>query len=280
MASAGLLSVVATPIGNLDDVTLRALKVLGAADKILAEDTRHTRGLLSHHGIDRPLLSLHEHNEDARLESLVAELQAGAKLALVSDAGTPAINDPGFKLVRAARAAGIKVEAIPGPSAVLAALVASGLPTDSFAFLGFPPRKTGERDRWARQALSLGMTVVFFESPQRILDTLETLAALDPAREVVVARELTKKFEEYKGGTLADVLADFTAREEIKGEITVVLAPGGPIAEGPTVAFDPDAEIARMRAEGKGDTEIAKAIAKATGRKKSDVYADLVRDKR
>lgn len=279
MASSGLLSIVATPIGNLDDITLRALKVLKGADTILAEDTRHTRGLLSHHGIDRPMVALHEHNEEAKVASLVDELLAGAKLALVSDAGTPAINDPGFRLVRAARAAGVKVESIPGASAVLAALVASGLPTDAFAFVGFPPRKAGERDRWARRALSLGMTVVFFESPQRLPDTLETLASLAPGREAVVARELTKKFEEYRSGTLTDVLADFTSRDEIKGEITVVLAPGDAIPEGTVTAFDLDAEIARLRAEGKGDSEIAKAIAKATGRKKSDVYADLIREK-
>lgn len=273
---AGRLSVVATPIGNLEDVTLRALRVLREADLIAAEDTRHTRVLLQRHGIDRPLLSLHEHNEDERIDSVLARVRDGAKVALVSDAGTPTVNDPGFRLVRAARDAGLPVEVIPGPSAVMAAVAGAGLPAASFAFLGFPPRKAGELARWAKDALALPTAVVFFESPRRVLDSLAALAAIEPARPASVCRELTKRHEEFVRGDLASVHGELSAREEILGEITVLLAEPG---ERAAPAFDEAAEIARLRADGKGDKEIAKAIAKATGRKSSDVYAVLVREK-
>lgn len=273
---AGKLSVVATPIGNLEDVTLRALRVLKEADLVAAEDTRHTRVLLERHGIDRPLLSLHEHNEDERIASVLSRVRGGARVALVSDAGTPTVNDPGFRLIRAAREEGLAVEVIPGPSAVMAAVAGAGLPAASFAFLGFPPRKAGELARWAKDALALPTAVVFFESPRRVLDSLAALAAIEPGRPAAVCRELTKRHEEFLRGDLVTVHAALAAREEILGEVTVVLAEPG---ERAAPAFDEAAEIARLKSEGKGDKEIAKAIAKATGKKSSDVYAALVRSK-
>ena len=276
---AGRLFVVSTPIGNLEDVTLRALRVLREADVLAAEDTRHTRVLLERHGIDRPLLSLHEHNEEARIADVLARVRAGSRVALVSDAGTPVVSDPGFRVIRAAREEGLPVEVVPGPSAVTAAVAGAGLPAESFAFVGFPPRKAGELARWAKETLALPVAAVFFESPRRLVATLEALAAVEPDRPACVCRELTKLHEEFVREPLGALASEMAAREEIRGEVTVlVAAPGARPAAEP--AFDAEAEVARLRAEGKGDKEIAKAVAKATGRKASDVYAELVRGKR
>ena len=277
-SSGGELFVVATPIGNLEDITLRALRILREADGILAEDTRVTRVLLAKHGIDTPLRSLHEHNENARTDSVLGELTAGRKLALVTDAGTPAVSDPGARLIRAAREAGIAVTVIPGPSAVISALVTAGLSTETFQFVGFPPRRPGERAAWAKERLASTLTTVFFESPHRLAATLQAIAAIDASREAAVCRELTKRFEEVRRGPIAALAAEFAARAQIKGEITVVLAPGEAEAR-PKPLLDPAAEIARLRAEGKGDAAIAKAIARATGRPRREVYAELVASK-
>lgn len=274
---AGRLCVIATPIGNLEDVTLRALRVLRACDRVYAEDTRRTRVLLTHHGIDKPMVSLHEHNEEARVERVLGEIEGGAVVALVTDAGTPAVSDPGFPLIRAVRAAGLAVEVVPGASAVLTALVGAGLPTDAFAFLGFPPRKGKERAAWLDRALGAGMTVVLYESPHRIADTLGDLAERAPVREAVVARELTKLHEEWARGTLAQLARDFAERASIKGEITLVIAGGEAAATAPEV--DVDAEIVRMRGEGMRDADIAKALAKTTGRSRNELYAELVRSR-
>jgi 16S rRNA (cytidine1402-2'-O)-methyltransferase len=219
-----VLAVCATPIGNLDDVTLRVLAELREADVVLAEDTRHTRGLLERHGIRARLLSYHEHNEAARVAELIPRLQAGERIALVSDAGMPGVSDPGARLVRAALDAGVDVTVLPGPSAVETALVASGHGGGRYAFVGFLPRKAGERDALWRETAEWEVPLVAFESPQRLPATLRSLAAFDGAREAAVCRELTKRFEEVARGTAAELAQRFAAPP--KGEITLVVAPG------------------------------------------------------
>jgi 16S rRNA (cytidine1402-2'-O)-methyltransferase len=218
------LAVCATPIGNLEDVTLRVLAELAAADVVLCEDTRHTRILLERHGIAARLLSYHEHNEAQRTAELLPRLEAGERIALVSDAGLPGVSDPGGRLVRAALEAGLDVTVLPGPSAVETALVASGLVAEQYRFLGFLPR--GERRLTAlwQELRGWPWPAVAFESPQRLPGTLRSLAAADPKREVAVCRELTKRFEEVVRGTAAQLAARFD--EPPKGEITLVLGPG------------------------------------------------------
>jgi 16S rRNA (cytidine1402-2'-O)-methyltransferase len=223
-----VLSVCATPIGNLDDVTLRVLAELRAADVVLAEDTRHTRGLLQRHGIDAKLLSYHEHNEAARVAELLPRLAAGERIALVSDAGLPGISDPGARLVRAALDAGVPVTVLPGPSAVETALVASGLVSERYAFVGFLPRKAAELAALWETAAAWGWPVVAFESPQRLPATLRSLAAAAPEREIAVCRELTKRFEEVVRGSAAQLVDRFS--DAPKGEITLVLGPAEPKA--------------------------------------------------
>ncbi len=218
-----MLSVCATPIGNLDDVTLRVLAELREADVVLAEDTRHTRGLLERHGIEAKLVSYHEHNEAERVDELLPRLLAGERMALVSDAGLPGISDPGARLVRAALDAGVAVTVLPGPSAVETALVASGLVAERFAFVGFLPRKAGELAALWEELAPWRGPVVAFESPQRLPKTLRSLATAAPQRQVAVCRELTKRFEEVVRGD-ASALAERYA-EPPKGEITLVLGP-------------------------------------------------------
>lgn len=222
--SFGALQITATPIGNLADVTHRALDTLRAADLIACEDTRHTVRLLQHYQIHRPLVSLNEHNEARRIPEILDQIRAGRKVALVSDAGLPTISDPGQRLVHAVVSAGLSVEVMPGPSAVLAALAGSGLPTTPFFFGGFLPHKKGQRTTELAAALGRDATSVYFESPYRIVDTLEILASQSPRHRVVVARELTKKFEEFRRGPACEVLQHFQ-RKPPKGEITLVIAP-------------------------------------------------------
>jgi len=224
----GVLYLVATPIGNLEDVTLRALRVLREVDWIAAEDTRRTRILLAEHGISRPIHAYHAHNEHRRLPHLLQRLREGECGALVTDAGTPAISDPGFLLARAAHSEAIAVEVIPGPSAVLTALLASGIPCDRFCFLGYPPAKGAARRRFLASAMDERRTVVLFESPHRMVRFLEEIASLDPARPIAVCRELTKRFEEVSRGSASQVFALLRERAP-RGEFTVVLgaAPEG-----------------------------------------------------
>ncbi len=222
---AGTLHVVATPIGNRGDLSSRARDILAEVSAICAEDTRHTRQLLSHYGIDKPLLALHEHNEDAVADKLVARLLDGDSLALVSDAGTPLVSDPGFRLVRAARAAGVRVSPIPGACAFVAALSVAGLPSDRFAFEGFLPAKAAaRRERLARLA-SEPRTLVFYESSHRIADSLaDAVAAFGPQRPAVLARELTKLFETVLDGTLSDLHARVVAdANQRKGEFVLLV---------------------------------------------------------
>lgn len=221
------LHLVATPIGNMRDITQRALDVLNAVDVVACEDTRHSGMLLKHHQVRARLLSLNEHNEALRIPQLVGMMQDGERVALISDAGMPTISDPGQRLVAATVAAGLHVESLPGPSAVLTALAASGLPTTPFYFGGFLPHKKGARTTELSAALGRECTSIYFESPYRLLDTLEILGSLDPARRVVVARELTKKFEEFRRGT-ASILLDHFKTKAPKGEITLLIAPSAP----------------------------------------------------
>lgn len=224
-ATAGILHVVATPIGNLADLSPRALSTLRGVAAICAEDTRHTRQLLAHHGVEQSLIALHEHNEAGVAERLVARLLAGESLALVSDAGTPLVSDPGFRLVAAARAAGVKVSPVPGPSALIAALSVAGLPSDRFAFEGFLPAKAGaRRERLARLA-GESRTLIFYEASHRIEETLaDAVAAFGADRPAAVARELTKLFETVLDGTLADLHARVAAdADQRKGEFVLLL---------------------------------------------------------
>jgi len=220
---AGTLYVVATPIGNLADLSARAREVLGSVAAICAEDTRHTGRLLANLGIRKPLVSLHEHNERQRLPRLLADLAEGKTIAVASDAGTPLLSDPGFLLVREAAAQGARIEPIPGPSALLTALVASGLPPYPFTFAGFVPPKTGKRRSFYKQWSTLGHTLILFESPHRILHSLEDALAELGDRPVAVCRELTKLHEEILRGPISSVLEVLKARPGIKGEFVVVV---------------------------------------------------------
>lgn len=219
----GTLYLVATPIGNLEDITLRALRTLKECDVVAAEDTRRTGQLLKHFGIARPLLSYFQFNEAKRSEEILERLQRGGKIALVTDAGSPGISDPGERVVRAVRAAGMRVESVPGPCALVAALTASGLPTDEFHFIGFLPHKSGQRRKQLEALRTFGGTLVLYESPYRIEKLLVELLEVFPQRDVVLARELTKKFEEFLRGTPA-ALIEATQKRSLKGEFVVLVA--------------------------------------------------------
>jgi 16S rRNA (cytidine1402-2'-O)-methyltransferase len=260
---------VATPIGNLGDVTLRALEVLAGADLVVCEDTRVTRTLLDRYGIDKPMAPYHEHNAARERPRLMAMLRGGMTLALVSDAGTPLVSDPGYKLVEEAIEAGVKVIPIPGPSAILAALVGAGLPTDAFLFIGFlPPKTAGRRARLAAFA-EVPATLVTYEAPHRAAETLADMAeVLGPDRPGALARELTKRFEEIRRGTLAELAAGALA-DPPRGEI-VLLA--GPPPERIAGEDDVDA-LLRAALAGAGPGQAAAEVAKATGRPRKEVYA-------
>src|SRR6185295_6835458 len=218
----GTLYLVATPIGNLEDITLRALRTLKECDLVAAEDTRRTGQLLKHFNISKPLLSYFQFNEAKRSEQILERLQRGEKVALVTDAGSPGISDPGERVVKAAIAAGFRVEAVPGPSALVAALTASGLPTEEFHFVGFLPHKSGQRRNKLESLKAIGGTLVFYESPYRIEKILGELNEVYPERDVVLARELTKKFEEYLRGKPAALL-ELTKKRSLKGEFVVLI---------------------------------------------------------
>jgi 16S rRNA (cytidine1402-2'-O)-methyltransferase len=263
------LAVCATPIGNLDDVTLRVVEELRAADLLLCEDTRRTRVLLDRHDIEARLLSYHEHNEAKRTAELLPRLEAGERIALVSDAGLPGISDPGARLVAAAHAAGVPGTVLPGPSAVETALVASGLAADRYQFLGFLPRGERALEALWSELRDWPYPAVAFESPQRLPKTLRSLAAADPEREVAVCRELTKRFEEIVRGTAADAAARF--EEAPPGEITLVLGAGS----GGGAAADPAAAaeaVAELVASGAPRRKAAEVVARLTGVARNDLY--------
>ena len=266
-----MLSVCATPIGNLDDVTLRVLRELAEADVVLCEDTRRTRGLLERHGIRARLLSYHEHNEAARTAELLPRLAAGERMALVSDAGLPMISDPGARLVAAALDAGVPVTVLPGPSAVETALVASGLAGDRYQFLGYLPR--GERARSAlwEELARVPWPAVAFESPQRLPATLRSLAQADPERPVAVCRELTKRFEEVVRGTAAEVAARFS--EPPRGEITLVVGASPRAAAGPDAAAALVA-VTELVAVGVPRRQAADVVARLTRTSRNTLYRE------
>lgn len=218
-----MLTIVPTPIGNLQDITLRAIQALRDADLVAAEDTRHSGLLLHHLGIKKPMVSLHDHNETSRSATLVDKIAAGQSIALVTDAGMPGISDPGFRLIRACRERNLPLTVLPGPSAVLTALVGSGLPAATFFFGGFLPVKGGQRRAELERAVARTETAVYFESPHRLVKSLAVLAEIAPEATICVARELTKKFEESRRGPAAELLAHYEAHPP-KGEITLLIA--------------------------------------------------------
>jgi 16S rRNA (cytidine1402-2'-O)-methyltransferase len=226
------LYLVATPIGNLEDITLRALRTLKECDLVAAEDTRRTGLLLKHFGISKPMLSYFQFNEAKRSEEIIERMRRGEKIALVTDAGSPGISDPGERVVKATIAAGFRVEAVPGPCALVAALTASGLPTEEFHFIGFLPHKSGQRRKKLETLRDIGGTLVLYESPYRIEKLLGELKEVFPERPIVLARELTKKFEEFLRGTPAELLAQLQKRS-IKGEFVVMIGEGKNISEIP-----------------------------------------------
>jgi 16S rRNA (cytidine1402-2'-O)-methyltransferase len=261
-----MLAVCATPIGNLDDITLRVLAELREADVVLAEDTRHTRGLLERHGIRARLLSYHEHNEAARVAELLPRLEAGERIALVSDAGMPGISDPGARLVRAALDARVEVTVLPGPSAVETALVASGLAGGRYGFVGFLPRKAGELEALWRETAAWGFPVVAFESPQRLPAALASLARVDPDREVAVCRELTKRFEEVVRGPAGELAQRLV--EPPKGEVTLVVGPGSVLSD----LEDARTAVADLVAAGTPRGVAAEVVARLTDTSRNDLY--------
>ncbi|MFO1149733.1 MAG: 16S rRNA (cytidine(1402)-2'-O)-methyltransferase [Alsobacter sp.] len=268
------LHVVATPIGNLGDVSLRALGTLAAANAILAEDTRVTKTLLAHYGIATPLLAYHEHNAEEMRPRVLARLRAGEALALVSDAGTPLVSDPGFKLVQAATAEGLEVHAVPGPSAVLAALVVAGLPTDRFFFEGFLPPKAAARRERLEALKAVPGTLVFFESPRRVAEMLADAALVLGDRPAAVARELTKFYETVRRGDLAGLAAAYGAEEAPRGEIVVLVGPPGAEA-----VVDDDRALDAALTRHLGHLSVKDAVAvvcQETGLPRKRVYARAV----
>ena len=267
----GTLYLVATPIGNLEDITLRALRLLREADLIACEDTRQTGKLLAHFGIDKPMTSYHEHNETARTQEMVAKLEAGANIALVSDAGTPLVSDPGYRLVTAAIGARIPVVPIPGTSAVLGALAAAGLPTDAFRFSGFLPVKSGQRRKALEALCGEDCTLIFYEAPHRILETLSDVSVACGNRPVVVARELTKLHEEFLRGTADEVGAQLAARPSVKGEITLLIGKGAPV-----IAATPVEDAVReLERKGIPRMDAIKQVARERGLSKREVYSKV-----
>jgi 16S rRNA (cytidine1402-2'-O)-methyltransferase len=279
-SASGTLFLVATPIGNLEDITLRALRILRSADVVAAEDTRHTAKLLTHYDIRTRTTSLHEHNEHEKVPALVARLQAGATIALVTDAGTPSVSDPGFRFAAAAIAAGVRVEAIPGASAVLVALVGSGLPTDAFVFAGFPPPKSGARQAWFTALAPERRTIVFFEAPHRIVATMGDAFRVLGDRRAAVGRELTKLHENWVRGPISEILGLLGLP---RGEYTVVLSglTDEPAKARPQVTdlqlFN---EFCRTTENGASRREALAALAKLHGLRSRDVFAavDRARD--
>jgi 16S rRNA (cytidine1402-2'-O)-methyltransferase len=280
------LYLVATPIGNLEDITLRAVRILKEVDLIACEDTRQTQKLLNHYGITTRTISYHEHNEMTRAPELVKELQEGASIALVTDAGMPGISDPGYRLISLAIRHHVPVVPIPGASAFLAGLVASGLPTDSFRFSGFLPAKRGERRAVLEEIKNSPRTQVFYEAPHRIVETLtDVVEVLGNGRHIVIAREVTKLHEEFLRGRASEVLETLKSRDAVKGEITLLIGK----AEGEEVHVAADASSARVSvrrrleqimAEEKIDEKAAlKKVAKERGVSKSEAYRELQRSR-
>jgi 16S rRNA (cytidine1402-2'-O)-methyltransferase len=276
------LYLVATPIGNLEDITLRALRVLKGVDLIACEDTRQTKKLLNHYGITTRTISYHEHNEMTKAAELVVDLEGGAKIALVTDAGMPGISDPGFRLIALAIRHHVPVVPIPGASAFLAALVASGLPTDSFRFSGFLPAKRGERRTLLESIRTSPRTQVFYEAPHRVLETLKDIVeVLGPDRHIVIAREVTKLHEEFLRGRAVEILEALRSRGDVKGEITLLIAKPEETAQSPpSTRVSIRQRVNQIISEDKVDEKAAlKKVAKEMGVSKSEAYRELQRSK-
>lgn len=265
----GILYIVPTPIGNLEDITLRALRVLKEVDLIAAEDTRHTQHLLTHFGIHKPLTSYHEHNEREKAFSLVVRIKSGANIALVSDAGTPAIADPGFRLVVAAIRAGIQIVPLPGACALATVLSASGLPTDQFLFEGFLPAKSLARQAKLQALRDVAATIVFYEAPHRLSETLSDMQQILSDRQIVVAREVSKVHEEFVRGTVGEVIGQFADRQ-VKGEIAIVVH--GSMGKAQVSEQQLRAEIGRLSSVGTGVKEIAELLGERYALSKREVY--------
>jgi 16S rRNA (cytidine1402-2'-O)-methyltransferase len=274
------LYLVATPIGNLEDISLRALRVLREVDLIACEDTRRTIKLLNHYGIHVPRESHHRHNEAESTARLITRLKEGARIALVSDAGTPSISDPGRMLVSACRREGLRVEAIPGPSAAIAALAGSGLRADSFFFAGFLPSRRGQRRDRLEELASIQATLILYEAPHRLEAALEDILGLLGPRRACLARELTKVHEEWLTGRLDEILASVRSRTRIQGEITLVIDRGepadGPIAPPPSLARHLEEE---MRRTGASRKEALKSVARQRGVSRKEAYRQLLAEK-
>jgi 16S rRNA (cytidine1402-2'-O)-methyltransferase len=269
----GILYLVASPIGNLEDITFRAVRILKECDLIACEDTRHSRKLLDHYGIEKPLVSYHDHNEAARSAELVAKLRDGLRVALISDAGMPLVADPGYRLVTAAVAEGIAVQPIPGPSALITALAASGLPTDAFRFAGFLPARSGQRGATLEALKSDSATLIFFEAPHRILDALADIDRIMGARSVVVGRELTKTHEEFLRGTAAEILAILKGRPSVKGEITLLIGKAGRAGNLSPDPISIEEAVEACIADGISRMDAIKTVARERGLSKREVYA-------
>ena len=275
----GTLFLVSTPIGNLEDITLRALRVLREADVIAAEDTRRTRGLLAHHGIDTAMLSFHEHNTRTRLPRLVARLQAGEKVALVTDAGTPSVSDPGLDLVRACIEEGIAIDPIPGPSAPMTAGVASGFPLSPWTILGFPPHRSKDRITWWADISKTKHTVSFFEAPHRVRRTLEEAGNYLGDRQIVAGRELTKAHQEFLRGTASELAQRLEAP---RGEFTIVIGPVEAVESKPETVDDQTLaqEFWHITENGGvGRRAAINRVAKSHGRSAREVYLAVERHK-
>ena len=276
----GTLYIVGTPIGNLEDISLRGLRILREVDLIACEDTRHTARLLTHYGIETPRQSYHEHNEALRAAQLVELLRGGRNVALVSDAGMPLVSDPGYALVRACRDAAIQVVAIPGPSAVIAALAGSGLPTDEFHFAGFLPSRASQRRTRLQELAQIQATLIFFEAPHRIIEALADMASVFGPRLACLARELTKVHEEWIRGTLPEILETLRIRAEVRGEITLVVDRG--TAEQPRIEF-PDTVSEHLEREmarsGAARNDALKEVARQRGISRKEAYRLLIQEK-
>jgi len=275
------LYLVGTPIGNLEDITLRAVRVLKEADQIACEDTRQTQKLLNHYGITTRTVSYHEHNELTRASEIVLDLEGGARVALVTDAGMPGISDPGYRLISLAIRHHIPVVPIPGASAFLAALVASGLPTDSFRFNGFLPAKSGQRRQTLESVLASPRTQVFYEAPHRVKEAVEdVVATLGPDRQIVIAREVTKIHEEFLRGRAGEVLEVLNTRGDIKGEITLLIGKAEEGQQKAASGLSVRQRLEQIMAEEKLDEKTAlKRIAKEMGVSKSEAYRELQRSR-
>jgi 16S rRNA (cytidine1402-2'-O)-methyltransferase len=272
---AGKLFVVGTPIGNLSDLSPRAVESLKAANLIVCEDTRETRKLLSHFGISRPLRSFHEHNEDVKAEELANRISEGETIAMVSDAGMPVISDPGYRLVRIARERGLTVEPIPGPFAGVLALVASGIAPLPFTFFGFSPHRHGERTEFYRKVAAAAQTAIVYESPERVVESLDDARASLGDVEVTVAREMTKMHEEFVHGRISEVVEVLRKRERIRGEITIVFAAA--VAQTREVTPEEIAgEFQRLRDSGMRRNDAVKLVSEKFGVRKNEVYKLLL----